>query len=67
MKDRNKKTKDQKQQTGGNKKQGADTANDQQQADYGTQGDKGKQQQGNHGSRQGDGGNRGTRGNPGLG
>jgi len=39
----------------------------QQTSDYGVSGKKGRQQQGNHGSRQGDGGNRGVRGNSGLG
>ncbi len=46
---------------------GNNTTDNQRAADEMTKGDKDKQQQGNHGSRQGEGGNRGKRGNRGLG
>ena len=46
---------------------GNNTAENQRTADEMVGGEKGHQQQGNHGSRQGDGGNHGSRGNTGLG
>ena len=66
MKDKNKDQSGQTQKTGG-RDVGNFTKDNQRGADEMTKGDKGKQQQGDHGSRQGEGGNRGKRGNRGLG
>lgn len=66
MKDKNKGRTDQDQRTSG-RRAGHDTMENQRAADNMTQGAKGNQQQGNSGSRQGEGGNRGKRGNTGLG